>query len=224
MKTFPRALRKPAALALLALGFAGCATKRISPQYTEEQVKAFRNMTVVDPVLNLWEVGSGEHSKALGLESPTRIHFRSRLSGFAQRTSSSFLAIDSLSPADRDSLMGTFDSSFFSSEIDAVRIPQNLLDIGTEDYVLFSYFSGSYKTEERQRKEFWKSLGIGLATLGFVIPVYYPGSCELYSVLVDRKNRRVVYTDRVGVLDDFRKESVLNKVLDNSIDKFYSKR
>lgn len=205
------------------LGLTGCASKRISSNYSEEQIKAFRNIGVVDPVLNLWELGSSEHSKAADLENPTRAHFRSSLSDFIKKTESRFYPLDELSPRDKDSMVATFDSAFFSKEIDAVKIPDNLLTITNEDVVLFLYFAGTYKTKERQRKEFWKSLGIGLATLGFMIPVYYPGTCELYSVLVDKKNRKVVYTDRVVAFDDFRKEKVMTKLLDKSINKFFAK-
>lgn len=206
----------------IVFGLSGCATKKINPQYSEEQIKAFKQMAVVEPVLNLWELGSGSQSQATELENPTRNHIRTQLSDFVKRTDSRFYPIDGMSAPEKDSLIATFDSAFFRNEIDVVRIPENLLRIGGEERILFLYFSGSYKTKQRQRREFWKSIGIGVATLGMVVPLYYPGSAELYSVLIDKQKKRVVYTDRVVHLDDFRNEKSMNKLLEKSISKFYA--
>jgi hypothetical protein len=205
-------------ITLMASMFAGCATKRISPGHTPETVKRTKSIAVIEPVIDFYEIGIEAKTRLSGYEGAYRTDIASALSGFLERTNSAYYNAVDLKPGQADSVRAFLDSSlFYSRRTHTANVPDILMEIGKEDHVLFIYFYGYYKTDSKSRREFWKSIGIGLLTLGFYIPIYQKEFIGMDSFLVDKKSREVVYHDYVATSGNLREFGAVRRLLDKSI-------
>lgn len=213
-------------VAVLAAGLIfGCASKKMSAGYREDDVRRYREIAFVEPDVRVLEIDSKSRVEKDEFAQAIQTVFRDEVSGFVGKTSSTYYGSETLSSRSKALFDSILDAGFSGGK--KGDLPKDLVSSDAwpadmrEDKVLVARVYGYYKTPALKRAQTMKSIGIGLLTLGFFIPVYTRDETSYRAILLDRRTGAVIFKESIDTDKDPRKPGTAKYFVDKSIRKFF---
>jgi len=202
----------------IIVNIVSCAASKYNKNYSEETIRQFEKMAIIEPFVEIYELGTDERMLLEDVSNYAKSEFKSYLNPFITDTKSKYYNHAIWQKAQIDTLESLIDTAYVKDDVSEVTVPLNLFDGVKEDKIIVSYIKGFIKSDSRRRSERWKTIGIGIITVGMFIPVYYSSNITLYSVMIDRSSNQVVYKERINLLGaDPRKSEKIHDIVNKGV-------
>ena len=91
------------------------------------------------------------------------------------------------------------------------------------NYAIGAIDVGFSRTKSNYAKQVAKSIGIGLLTLGMVVPISYKSTSSMYCFIVDRKNKNIAFFRRdLGIEKEPTDKMVIFEQVTNMLQPYFS--
>lgn len=208
------------AIALFAvLMLIGCSSRQLTKSYSEAEVRAFRQIAVLEPISSLVEIGKKERREIFTETKRVSSQFHDEIETSLRLSDSRYFRLSELGIT-KDTVVHYLDLAFSADSVPRLR-NDTTLGLGESKKLLITYFAGWYKDDALRRWENTKTILWAIFSLGQYYVVYYPAGVNFYSVLIDLENGRVVYRDRRLVYVDLRDPKTVMNLTRKSISSYF---
>lgn len=194
----------------------GCASRTYMNKYERKEVKQFKNILVMEPIVYIQELDDKYQKRIYDYDSEIKDIFKKTYQPHLESIQSNYLDLDS-TKYDQAVLINLLIEGFKKDIIDSSLTSALRNNNKGSDKILILEIDGWFKSKELVKWEGTKTVLWAICTLGTYVPIYYEHTTSMSAVMIDLSNNKVIYKENYRMIDDPRLKETIEKLIRKTI-------